>query len=195
MLKFATRSAHYGKFNPRCKMQVIYNVRGTKSNMEPLFDIDWVTGHFSVTDLNHYLNLIKSAYNSELLAFKKQVSAHARENKQHGAFSNVPNYSSHKAIISAIKYELLKRSWRHELFKAIFPVRKWLVKTFSGMDLELSNDFGTLYCTPEYRFSMWHLSHTKLMKTLLSFWKRHFKWIITTLIAVTVIYLRIIGKL
>jgi len=154
--------------------------------MKPLFDIAFVTANFDTINIGHYLCLLKSASKSELKSFKKQVIAHGKQNKERLAFLDIPNYSSHRAVVSAIEYELLKRSWKYELFKIIFPIRKWLVKMFSGIDLKEHEYLGTLYCPKNSRSGMWHLSHHELMKIIIVFWLHRWPILLPVIIGAAV---------
>ena len=137
--------------------------------MNTMFDIDFATSNFQVTNLKYYLDKFKTASNKELRRFKQEITQHGKNNRQHQAFSNIKNYTTHNAIISAINYELLKRSKLYYLYQAAFPFRKWIVSVFSGIELKEHEAFGTLYCHPEYIRSIWHVPHQTLFKKTWSF--------------------------
>ncbi len=149
--------------------------------MNTMFDIDFVTSNFQVTNLNHYLDKFKAASNKELRRFKEEIIQHGKNNKQHQAFSNIKNYTTHEAIISAINYELLKRSNLYYLYQAIFPIRKWIVCVFSGIELKEHKAFGTLYCQPKYMKSFWHEPYQVLLNKLWSFWCKNWAKILISI--------------
>jgi len=149
--------------------------------MESIFDIEFVTSHFGSTNLKHYFDLLKDASNQELKEFKQQVILHSKTNKQRGALLDVPNLSSHNAIILGINYELLKRSWRYKIYKIVFPLRQWLVKTFSGINLTPHETFGHLYIPIKHSSSIWHLHHKELASICITFLR---KYLYKTLIAI-----------
>lgn len=152
--------------------------------MEPIFDIEFVTSHFGSTNLKHYFDLLKNKSNHELRLFKQQVISHSKTNNQRDAFADLPGLSSHKAIILGINYELLKRSWRHKIFKIVFPARQWLVKTFSGINLTPHEAFGCLYIPIKHNPKIWHLSHTEALRILSHFWRNNWFKILLAISAV-----------
>ena len=153
--------------------------------MEPIFDIGFVTEKFSVTNISHYFNLLKPASNAELKTFKKQVIAHKKKNNNNIAFSNVTNLTTHQAIIKAINHELLKRSWRYNIFTFIYPIRKFLVDSFTHLELSNNEVFGVLYTEPKYPKGGVRITHNEIYKIFSSFWNKNWKYLITTIIAVT----------
>lgn len=114
-----------------------------------LFDIEFVTRNFQVCNLSHYIGLIQSASTSELREFRRQVKSHEKGAQKSLAFSNVAKLTTHGVILAAINYELLKRSKvRHKIWSIVLPVRQFLVRNFSGVQLELHQAFGALYVEP-----------------------------------------------
>lgn len=153
--------------------------------MEPIFDISFITEKFQVTNIGHYLDLLKKASNNELKQFRKQVKRHQKENKQHIAFNNVPSLTTHQAIIKAIDYELLKRSWRNKIFSLVFPFRKWVVDLFTELELTKNDTFGVMYSSPKCPKGGMRITHKDIYKVLKVFWLNHWRFIVTTIIAVT----------
>lgn len=135
-----------------------------------MFDINFVTQAFNTCRRNLYLDKFKNASKDELLKFKKEIITHGKTNKQHQAFSDVKNYSTHKALISAINYELLKRSKLYKFYRATFPIRKWLANIRNGSNLIQNEYFGTLCCSPKHVKYIWHVTLQELLKKLFSFW-------------------------
>ena len=140
------------------------------------FDIDFVVNKFQVTNLKYYLDLIHNASNYDLHLLKKEIKTHKKLNRQHQAFTDVINFSTHDAIISAINYESLKRSIFYPLYKLIFQIRRPIVKTFTGLDLKEDEYFGTLYTQPGYLDHRYlHMPHYALIpifgKLLATNWK------------------------
>ena len=155
----------------------------------------FVTSHFGSTNLKHYFDHLKDASKQELKEFKKQVIFHSKTNHQHDAFLDVPNLSSHKAIILAINYELLKRSWRYKIFKIVFPVRQWLVKILKGINLTKHDIFGYLYIPQKHRSSVWHISHANLLTMFMSFWRNNWSNLLLAISAIGVLIVSILTYL
>lgn len=115
-----------------------------------MFDIDFVTKAFGTCAPGRYLEKFKNAPQEELYKFKKKVIIHRKNNKQQQAYSNVKNYSTHKALISAINYELLKRSKkRYYIYKKLFPLRRYILKILKGIDLKENDLLGDLHTIPK----------------------------------------------
>jgi hypothetical protein len=127
------------------------------------FDIDFVTSHFSTCDLIYYLDLIRSMSNDELRALRAKTLEHQRSSRSQQAFADVENMSTHQAITKAINHELLRRSFAFRIAVALFPVRKFIVETFSGLALRLDDRFGVIYSKPKFRRTIWHLHHNVLL--------------------------------
>lgn len=144
-----------------------------------MFDINLLTYAFNTCHRNLYLDKFKTAPKEELYKFKKEIICHRKNNKQQQAFSDVKNYSTHKALISAINYELLKRSkTRYKFYNAMFPIRKQLVNIRNGSSLIQNEYFGTLCCSPKRVKYIWQLPLQKLLKKLFLFWCKHWFHII-----------------
>lgn len=153
--------------------------------MADLFDIDFVIKNFGGTNLGYFLDRLKKATPLELRHFRRSVRQHQKHSKSSKAFSNTPWLTAHGAIIAAIDHEVLKRSpIRFRVWSAIFPVRKFLVSKFSGMDLERNERLGALYTTREYRKSAWHLTHRELMRMAWQFIVEHRKAIVGAIFTV-----------
>lgn len=136
-----------------------------------MFDIGLVTNAFHTCRRNIYLDKFKCASRSELLRFKKEIIKHGKSNKQQQSFEDVKNYSTHKALISAINYELLKRSKiRFRFYNATFSIRKRLVNIRNGSNLIQNEYFGTLCCSPKRVKYIWQLPLQKLLKKFFLFW-------------------------
>ncbi len=145
--------------------------------MNATFDIDFVASHFSTCSLIYYLDLIRAMNNDELRVLRANVVEHRRNSRPQPAFADVENMSTHQAIINAISHELLRRSVAFRIAVALFPVRKFIVETFSGLELRFDDRFGVMYSTPKYRRTIWHLHHTVLLSATWSFIIRNEKTI------------------
>jgi hypothetical protein len=142
--------------------------------MSELFDIQFVTSHFQTCNLKHYTDKIPGASSSDLKSFRALVVAHGKQARPSGSFVNVEGLSSHGAIISAIDYELLKRSpIRFKAWSLLLPVRRFLVATFSGMDLRAHEVFGVLYVSRTRQQSVWHTPHTEVFQKIVGFVRKH----------------------
>jgi hypothetical protein len=162
--------------------------------MKEIFDIDFVVSHFQTANLKINLDKLKTASTTHLRHFRKSVKYHRKINKTNKAFVNVPNYTSHDAIISAINYELLKRTpIMHSLYKLLFHPRKLVVKAFSGLELMEHNELGALYYKPNNIQNVWHMSHSMVFKNILDFWLKNWKFLITTSLAILVLVVKVIG--
>jgi len=151
--------------------------------MGTLFDIDFVTTNFSVTNLGHYLGCIKNASSANLIQLKSEVRGHKKTNPQQQAFSDIPNYSTHDAILAAINHELRKRSFRYRLYTVFFPVIRFLASSFRGLEVKNSEDFGLLYTVPRRKNAL-HMSLGEIGSVLWRFFTEHWKFIVTSLIAI-----------
>ncbi len=109
--------------------------------MGTLFDIDFVTTKFGVTNVGHYLGLLKKASIRDLRRFRAEVKQHKKTHPQQQAFSNVPDYSTHEAILAAISHELRKRAFYYSIYLAILPVKRVLASMFRGLELKNHKDF------------------------------------------------------
>ncbi|MGR3302515.1 MAG: hypothetical protein ACUZ8I_08440 [Candidatus Scalindua sp.] len=110
-----------------------------------MFDINSAIYSFPAGRLDIYLDEIKEASKDELHKLKKEIINHSKTNKQHQTFSDVKNYSTHKALISAINYELRRRSKiLFKFYMATFPIRKWLANIRNGSTLIQNEHYGTL---------------------------------------------------
>jgi len=169
------------------------NVSGMKP--PPIFDIDFVTSAFGSTNLKHYLDELKTASKTDLRQFRRQIKHHGKSKKQQLAFTNVPKLTTHGALISAINHELRKRLFIYPVYRLILPIRKFLVSTFSGIDLKEHEYFGTLYCSRKYPKTFLHIHHRQLGQIVGSFCLAHWKFIIGTSLTVATIILKLVGIL
>ena len=159
-----------------------------------MFDLDSIILHFGVINLKYYLGeLPQKASKSELRNFKKKVKLHQKKSKFIQAFHYVPSFSVHDVIISAINYELLKRSIWYYPYKLLLPIRKKLISWFSGIDLKEHPYCGTLYVPRQNRKIIFHIKHQELIKWLSSFWCNNWANILITASAVGVLILAIIN--
>ncbi len=149
-----------------------------------MFDIDFVTKNFGVCAPGRYLEKFENASNDELHKFKKKIINHRKHNKQQQAFGNIKNYSTHKALISAVNYELLKRSKLYKFYKVSFPVRKWLIGLRNGSELTEHKYLGTLCSQPKHVKYVWHMTCHELLKTPLSFCCNNWSKIIMAICAI-----------
>lgn len=143
--------------------------------MSATFDIDFVTSHFSTCNLIYYLDLIRAMSNDELRALRVRVREHQSNARSQRAFADVEQMSTHQAIIKAINHELLRRSSAFRVASVLFPVRKFTVEAFSGLELRFDDRFGVLYSRPKLRKSLWHLPHNVLLSTIWQFIVRNEK--------------------
>lgn len=143
------------------------------------FDIDFVVDNFQATNLKYYLDLLKESSSTALRQFRREVKRHKKNNKQHQAFSNVHNFSTHDAIISAVDHELLKRSSRYSLYKLLLRLRSRVVKLFTGLELKEHEYFGSLYSQPKYtRHYYLYMTHKEFLPLACRFLKENWSTII-----------------
>jgi hypothetical protein len=161
----------------------------------PIFDIEFVTSSFGSTNLKHHLDQLKTASKTDLRQFRQQIKHHGKSKKQQLAFTDVPKLTTHGALISAINHELRKRSFIYPVYRFILPIRKFLVSTFSGIDLKEHEYFGTLYCSRKYQKTFLHIPHRQLGQIVRSFCLAHWKFIIGTALTIVTIILKLMGKL
>jgi hypothetical protein len=153
--------------------------------MAELFDIQFVTTHFSTCNLSYYLELLEEAPIQDLSQFRKQVQVCAKQSQTSQAYSNTPWLTCHGAIIAAIDQQILKRSpIQFKFWCLILPVRKFLVARFSGMELETPEFFGAIYSTPKHRRSVWHMPHRELATVLRRFVGEYQKAIVTAVLSI-----------
>ena len=155
-----------------------------------MFDLDFVTTHFEVTNVGHYLGLIKKASKGDLRRFRAEVKRHKKTHKQRQAFSNVPDYSTHDAIIAAIAHELRRRSFTYPVYSATLPVKRFLASFLRGLELQDHRDLGVLYTVPRRRRSPLHMPMRELGALVGRFFIANWKWLIGTAIAL----LRVLAK-
>ena len=149
------------------------------------FDIDFVASYFHATNLKFYLvELLRGASKPALRHLRQKVRTHKKHNRQNQAFSDVPNLSTHDAIIAAISHELLKRSFVYWLYKAIFPIRKFLVSTFTEKELKEHEVFGSLYPLPKCPKGGLRTPITEIIRVFGCFLMRNSKFIITTIVSI-----------
>lgn len=143
------------------------------------FDIQFVTSSFSSCNLLFYLDLIRSAKKSELRELRTAVKQHAKTVQPNQAFADIPNFSTHQAIVKAINYELRRRTPLGIVEYAVFPIRRFIVQTFSGMKLKLDDRFGVIYSKPTHRSSVMHTTHKEIAASAWGFIEKHEKALIT----------------
>ena len=142
--------------------------------MPELFDIQFVTSHFQTCNLKHYMDQIPGASSADLRDFRSLVKAHEKQARPSGSFVNVEGLTSHGAIVAAIDHELRKRSpLRFKVWSFLIPIRRYLVGTFSGMDLKTNEVFGELYATRNRQQSFWHMPHTEVFRKIVGFLRKH----------------------
>lgn len=142
--------------------------------MSELFDIQFFTSHFQTCDLKHYMDKIPGASSADLRSFRALVKAHKKQARPSGSFVNVEGLTSHGAIIAAINHEFRKRSpLRLKVWSLLIPIRRFLVSTFSGLDLKTHEVFGELYTTRTRQRSVWHTPHSEVFRKIVSFVLKH----------------------
>jgi hypothetical protein len=152
------------------------------------FDIDFVTSHFGSCNLRHYIDIIKSANSTDLRELRAQIISHSRIQRQQQAFSNTPGLSSHEALVKAINHTLLLRSpVRHMLWSSAMPVRQWLVRTFSGLNLKKDDSFGAIYTQPDHRKTVFHMPHSAIGNSLVDFYLRNWQFLVKVTVAIAAI--------
>jgi len=152
------------------------------------FDIDFVTSHFGTCDLGHYIRVIQSTSTSELRELRAKIISHERSHHTQLAFSNTPGLTTHGALLKAINYTILKRSrLRHRVWLIFLSPRQWLARILSGMTLKKDPNFGAIYTRLNHRKSVLHMSLDETGRALLTFAAAHWKFLITTVIAIAAI--------
>lgn len=161
-----------------------------------MFNLDEIIPLFGDINRKHYLDkLLCNASTFELHQFKKEVKAHQRKSKFIQDIHYMPRMSVHDTIIAAINYSLLKRSKWYRIYKTLLTLRKKLVSWFSGIDIQEHPYCGVLYVKRQHRKIFLHITHAELQHILKNFWLSHWKFIITTIIAVIGLYLGATGKI
>lgn len=148
-----------------------------------LFDIGFVTSHFSTIDLKHYLDKLKTVTMPELIIFRRAVMLHQKNNRQHKAFANVPCLTTHQAIIAAIDHEIRKRSWRKWPYLFGLPIRIMLLRLLRGLELREHAAFGHLAIQPRNRQNPFHVSVTQAIRRCASFFRENWKVLLPSAIA------------
>ena len=103
--------------------------------VQPLFDIGFITEHFGTTNLGHYIEIIRSTSPDALRQFRAQIVEHRKGRVLRAAFADVPGVSAHDALIKAVGYELLRRSPWFAPWRRVFPLRRRLASLLRGVDL------------------------------------------------------------
>ena len=149
--------------------------------MTAIFDIGFVTRSFHVTNLKHYLEKIQSAPTRDLRQFRSEVKRHRKKHRQNQAFSDVPNFSTHDAIIATINHELRKRYHLSPLFSIMTRIRKPVVRLFTGFTLKEDEYFGAIYSRPQRLTSVWHMPNTEFIPLVTRFMLRNWANILIAL--------------
>lgn len=154
------------------------------------FDIDFVVSTFQAINLKHHFGPLKEWSRADLRQLRRQVKKHSKHNPHHQAFSDVRNFSTHDAIISAINHELLRRSFYHPFYKFLLCLRTRIVKTFTGLLLEEHEYFGALYKQPKKLHHYYlHMPHKEFLPIVGRFILRNLKFIIGTVLTILGLYL------
>jgi hypothetical protein len=167
-------------FNP---LPLIPSISLAGRTLATLFDIDFVTTQFGVTNLGHYIDVIKAASKTELVRFRSEVRQHERTHPKQQAFADIPDFSTHDGIVAAINHELRKRSFAFAIYKFTLPVKRFFASTLRGLELKNHDDFGILYSVPHRTRSVLHMSLGELGALLKQFFFAHWKFIVGSLIA------------
>ena len=150
------------------------------------FDTNFVIDSFQCCNLKFYLDMLHPASKDDLISLRQEIEQHGKNNRQSQAFTNVQNFSTHDALISAINHELLKRSYFYPFYKFIFKLRAPIVKVFTGLELNENEYFGFLYSQPKHlRHYYLHMSHKDFFPVFGRFLIRHWRFILTTIVAIT----------
>lgn len=161
-----------------------------------MFDLYQFISSFDSANREHYFGeLIRKAETQKLYEFKDKVKAHRKKSRFIQDLHYMPGMSVHDSIISAIDFELLKRSKWYQLYRLTLPFRKKVVSWFSGIDIEEHPYCGALYRKRQNKKTFLHITGKELLQTLKSFWLEHWKWILTTIVAIIGIYLKFTGKI
>ena len=154
-----------------------------------IFDLDNILPHFAEIPRSQYLGEpLQNASTPELREFKKVVKIHQKNSKFIPDLRYMPNMSAHDTIITAINHALFKRSKWYPFYKFILPMRTRLVSWFSGVDIQEHPYCGTLYVKRQNRKTFLHLTHTKLFAIIGKFLLKNWQYLITTVIALAVLY-------
>lgn len=154
-----------------------------------MFNLDEILPCFQKINRRNYLGkLLWEASSKDLRKFKKSVKKHREKSPFVQDLHYMPGLSQHDVIIKAIDFALFKRSRFYPLHKIIIPLRIIVVSLFSGIDIKEHPYCGVLYVERQHRKTFLHITMTELAIILKDFWLSHFKFIITTAIAIVGLY-------
>lgn len=159
-----------------------------KARRDFLFNIDFVVNKFGVMDLGHYISAMKEAGSNDLRELRAAIKQHRKLNSEHQAFADVPDFSTHDAIISAINNELRNRSVLRQIERLTFPLRRLSLRVRRGLLLKKNDAFGALKTLPNKRALPWfHWPLSRVMAALARFYVDNWRFIIGAIIVPIVI--------
>ena len=148
-----------------------------------MFNLDEILPYFQKVNRRHYLGeLLWEASSNDLRQFKKLVKKHRKKSPFVQDLHYMPGLSQHDVIIKAIDFALFKRSKFYPIYKAILPLRKKVVRLFSGIDIQEHPYCGALYVKRQNRKTFLHITMSEAANTLKGFWLSHWQWIIVTML-------------
>jgi len=149
-----------------------------------MFDIDKFLHIYHVGNLSHYFRKIKEADSKSLKEFKRNVTKHRKKSRKIQAFSDLKNYTVHDLLISVINSELRRRSPYFKVYKALIPLCRWIVLKTGSKEITFTNESGLpSFCTG-LNINFFFAPFKMVYSTLCNFWLRHWKFVITTIIAI-----------
>jgi len=159
-----------------------------------MFSIDELIRIWHVGIIKPYFDKIKDADSDSLRRFKKEIIKHRKNSKRIQAFADINDYTIHDVLISAVKHELLKRSRFIKIYLKLIPIRKWIAQKMGAKELIYKEEIGIIF-KPIKTQSFFYKPISQHLLELRRFWLRHWKWIITTVIAIMVLVVLILNYL